>query len=198
MTEDNELEEWRAEWQALGGREGLTRELAARVARDSRRIKLLAAGEVIAATLSSSVSLWMAIGSHGAPVIVTLAAGIFLFNGIWLTRLFTLREGESAALGEGLDAFIERTRRRLLADLRWNTFARRATIALALAIAPWSAWMLSAAWPVYHAEPWRAAIGFGGVIVILGLVFGSLRMKRTRIAAERERFEALVAEGTLA
>ena len=198
MNEENELETWRGEWQSLGGREGLTRELAARVADDGRRIKRSVATEVIAAAFSSSVSIWMAITSHGAPVVVALCAGIFLFNGVWLTRLFTLREGERSGLGDGLDAFVERTRRRLLDDLRWNTFARRAAIGLGVAIVPWSAWMLVVGWSVYRAEPWRAGVGFGGIVVILGFVFAWLRSKRTTIAAERERFEALVAERTLA
>lgn len=198
MNEENELETWRGEWQSLGGREGLTRELAARVAKDGRRIKRSVATEVTAAAFSSSVSIWMAITSHGAHVIVALCAGIFLFNGVWLTRLFTLREGESSGLGDGLDAFVERTRRRLQDDLRWNTFARRAAIALGVATVPWSAWMLVVGWSVYRAEPWRAGVGFGGIVVILGFVFAWLRSKRTAIAAERERFEALVAERTLA
>jgi hypothetical protein len=198
VNEENELETWRGEWQSLGGREGLTRELAARVAKDGRRIKRAAAIEVLAAALSSSASLWMAIGSHGAPVLVGLCAGIFLFNGVWLTRLFTLREGERSGLGDGLDAFVERTRRRLQDDLRWIAFARRATIGLGLALVPWSAWMLSAGWSVYRAEPWRAGVGFGGIVVILGFIFAALRSKRATIAAERERFEALVAERTLA
>lgn len=197
MNEENELETWRGEWQSLGGREGLTRELTARVAKDSRRIRRSVATEVLAGVFSSSIALWMTIRSHGAPVLVALCAGIFLFNGVWLTRLFTLREGEHSGLGDGLDAFVERTRRRLQDDLRWNTFARRATIVLGVAIVPWSVWMLVVGWSVYRAEPWRAAVGFGGVVVILGFLFGWLRSKRRTIAAERERFEALVAERTL-
>lgn len=197
MSDEKELETWREEWRALGGKKDLTMELAARVKRDGRRIKRAAAFEVSSAIVSSSVFLWFAIASKGLPVYVALCAGGFLFNGIWLTRLFTLREGASKSLGEGLDLFVETTRRRFTDDLRWNAFARKATLALGLAIAPWSVWMLISAWPVYRAEPWRFAVGIGVVIIILSGVHLGLRKKRTKLTAERAHFESLVADRTL-
>ena len=58
--------------------------------------------------------------------------------------------------------------------------------------------MLYAGWDFYRAEPWRGVVGFGGIVVILTLVLYAVARKRKKIAEERERFETLVAERTLA
>lgn len=194
MTEEKELEMWREEWATLGGSDTLIAELAAQAARDARRIRLSNAGEVLAAIFSSSVSLMFAIGSHGKPTTVVLCAGIFLFNGVWLTRLLTLRIATETS---AIDDFIAHRRRSFERDLTWNAFARRATLVLAIACVPWSAWMLHAGADFYNAAPWRGVIGFGGIIVILTIVLFGLKRKRAAIAAESERFETLIAERTM-
>jgi hypothetical protein len=195
MTEEKELEVWREEWQSLGGREGLLKDLASQAVKDARRILISKIVEVSAAVCACSIGLLFAIGSHGKPVAVVMCSGLFLFNGIWLTRLFTLRAEEQ---GTPLDDFIALRRKRLELDLKWNDFARRAGIGLGLAITPWSAWMLWSGWAFYRAEPWRGVVGFGGIVVILGLVMNAVARRRRKICEERERFETLVAEKTLA
>lgn len=191
MTEEKELEVWRKEWESLGGKEDVTKFVMARVAKDGRRIKLGIAGEVAASIVASSFALFMAIKSHGAPVTTVLCAAIFLFCGVWLTRLFTLRE--AAALGEGLDGFLSLTRKRFEDDLRWNDFSWRTCIVVSVASTAWGSWALAAGWSLYRAEPWRGIVGFGGIYVILGFVVAMLRSKRAKIKSEREAFESLVA-----
>lgn len=191
-AEEKELEMWREEWQSLGGREGLMIELVAQAKRDATRIRRSKLTEVGAGVFACSVGLWFAMG--GKPGAIVLCAGLFLFNGIWLTRLFTLRAEEQ---GTPLDDFVALRRKRLELDLKWNAFARRATIGLGLALAPWAAWMAWAGRGFYAAEPWRAAVGFGGIVVILAGVLHALAKARSKIGAERERFETLVAERTL-
>lgn len=195
MTEEQELDRWREEWQGLGGRAELTKELAAQAVKDTRRVRLAVVGEVVAAALTSAFGLWSAIGSHGRPAAVVLCAGLFLFNGVWLTRLFTLRGQDE---GAALDDFVARRRQHLDRDLAWNRFARKATIALGVAIAPYAAWIAWAQQAFYRAEPWRAVVGFGGIVVILAALLLFLAKKRAKILEERERFETLVAERTLA
>ncbi|MBX3231864.1 MAG: hypothetical protein KIT84_11860 [Labilithrix sp.] len=195
MTEERELEVWRAEWAALGGRDDLAKTLAARVVKDGRRIKRGVAGEVAAAMLAASFSLWMAIASNGRPGAVVLCAGIFLFSGVWLTRLFTLREG--ARMAEGLEGFVALTRKRLADDMRWNAFSWRATFVVGVAATAWAIWTLVAGWSFYRAEPWRGVVGFGGIYVILAAVAVGMRVRRRKIAAEAERFEALVADALI-
>jgi hypothetical protein len=188
---------WRNEWESLGGRDDLAKTLEKNVAKDATKWKRAVALEVLAAIFSSSVSMFFAIASHGAPTAVAMCAGIYLFNGVWLTRLFTIR-GDDKAAGTGLDAFVELTRKRLDADLRWNAFARRSCQVLGVVATAWSIWMLIEGWKFYLAEPWRGVIGFGGIYVILAGLFYALGRKRKKIAETREHFETLLAERTLA
>lgn len=194
MTEEKELEMWREEWQSLGGREGLMRDLAVQAKKDARRILASKVFEVVGASIAAAVAIWFTIRTHGRPVAVAMCAGIFLFNGIWLTRLFTLRAEEE---GTATDDFVALRRKRLELDIRWNLFARRSTIGLAIAVTPWCIWMAREGWDVYRAEPWRAVIGFGGIVFILAVVHFGLTKKASRLSAERSRFEDLVAERTL-
>lgn len=196
MTEERELEAWRSEWQALGGREELARELAERAKRGAAKQRRAVMMEVVASVVANASFLRMAITSRGAPVITALCAGAFFFSGIWLSKLFAIFGPKDGATS--VDGYVDVLRAQLDKDARWNDFARRATAALGLAIVPWSLWKVAADWQLYRAEPWRFVVGFGGVVVILaGLLFASTK-KRARLAEERERFESLVAERTLA
>lgn len=194
---DVELSGWRAEWQRLGGRHDLARDLSARVARDGCRIRRELLREVAASALGGGVALWLLLRSHGDAVTVTGAAGVLVFLGVWLTRLVTLREG-AGHVGEGLDAFVALTRRRLTDDARWQAFQARALVVLTALIAPWSLWAFFHREVAYRAEPWRAWVGFGGVFVILLALTLHGRKKARDVAAARARFESLVGEGTLA
>jgi hypothetical protein len=75
--------------------------------------------EVLAVVLSTSVGLWTIVQSHGALEVVAMIAFIFLFNGAWLTHFFTLRAGVFGPSGEGIEAFIDLTRRRLAARVSY-------------------------------------------------------------------------------
>ena len=195
--EDLELERWKREWQELGGRDGLAKELAERVVKDGRRLRRGAVLEIVAAAFSTLFCSWLLVRTHGNILVVVVCCGIVLFNGVWVTRMLTLRQGSLRAAGTGLDAFTELTRRRLTDDLKWNAFGRRSTLALALFLLPWSVWMFFSHYDKYMAAPWRAIVGFGTVVVILGGLFAYQRHKTRALEAARERFESLVAERTI-
>lgn len=194
MTEEKELEMWREEWRSLGGREGLMKDLAAQAMKDAKRIRRSKVMEVVASVAVCAFWLSVAIGSHGKPINVAMCSAMFLFAGIWLTRLFTLRAEEE---GTATDDFIALRRKRLELDSRWNDFSRRAAIGLGIALTPWAAWMAYTGRDFYAAEPWRAVVGFGGIVVLLAGVLYGLARKRKKLSAEREHFETLVAERTL-
>ncbi len=58
-------------------------------------------------------------------------------------------------------------------------------------------WKVAVDWDIYRAEPWRFIVGFGVFGVTLAGVVTMGAKKRARLAAERERFEALVADRAL-
>ncbi len=196
-NEDLELRQWQDEWNALGGEAGFARELVARAARDTRRLWLSSFLEVLAAALSSAFSLSGVIWSHGQPTIVAMTAIILVFNGVWLTRMFSLREGTYRGASSGVDDYVALTRKRLDGDIAFSRFARRATSVLAVLLTPWGVWMFLTHRDAYVAEPWRAVVGFGGVLAILTFIFLSQSRSRKRKVAERARFERLVAERVL-
>lgn len=197
MSEDKELETWKTEWQSLGGRERLAEELAGRVAKDGKRLRRALAREVVAGVVAVGLSVWLVARTHGELVSAVACAGIVLFTGIWLTRLFWVYEGSLRSPGTGLDAFMDLTRCRLADDLKWIAFSRRATQILAIAIVPWGIWAFVRRYAMYRDEPWRAVVGFGSVALILTGLFVWYRGKQRKLVAELERFEALVAERTL-
>lgn len=195
--EDKELEMWTKEWQSLGGREGLAEELSTRVTRDAKRIRRSVVIEFAAAAFSTSLGAWLVVEAKGSLVVVVVVAGILLFNGVWLTRLVTLRENESRGLADGVDGFVALTRRRADNDMRWNRFARNAMLALTALVIPWSGWAFLARREMYAAEPWRAVVGFGTAFSILAGVFFFNERRKRKLEADRARFERLVDERTL-
>ena len=197
MSEDKELDAWKSEWQSLGGREGLAEELAHRVANDGRRIRRGIATEIAAGAVAALIGVWLVVRTRGELVATVACAGILVFTGVWITRLVTLREGAMVPASNGLDDFIELTRRRVRDDLRWSHFTLRAMQVLALLLVPWAVWAFIARYAMYRAEPWRALVGFGGAALILVLSLVWQRHKRRKVEVERDRFESLVAERTL-
>lgn len=195
--QDEELEMWTKEWQSLGGREGLAEELSARVTRDAKRIRRSVVTEFSAAAFSTALSGWLLVKTQGSVVVVVVVAGILLFNGVWLTRLLTLRENESRGLADGVEGFVALTRRRADNDMRWNRFARNATLALTALVIPWSGWAYFAHREAYAAAPWRAVVGFGTAFAILAGVFFFNERRRRVLEADRARFERLVDERIL-
>lgn len=199
MTEeDKELSAWRAEWQALGGKDDLASKLVARAAKDGRRMRFAAAKEVLAAAFSSAFTLWMVIRSHGKAEITVMTAVILLFNGAWLTHFFTLRADLFSPSAEGVDAFIELTRRRLATETRWARFARLWTVAIGVALTPWSVWFFYTHRDAYYAEPWRAVVGFGTAAAILVGVYFFTHRKERKLRAQTEAFESNLAGAELA
>lgn len=196
--DNNELSTWRAEWQALGGRDDLATKLVARAAKDGRRMRRSAAGEVLGATFSTSLCLWFVLRSHGSAEIVAMTAVILLFNGAWLTHFFTMRADLFAPSGEGVDAFIALTRRRMATEQKWARAARRWTVAVSLLLLPWAVWVFVAHKDAYFANPWSAVVGFGGAAAIFAGVYYFTLRKERKLRAESASFEANVADVELA
>lgn len=196
IERDEELSRWQAEWQSLGGRDRWVAELADRVRRDGRRIRRGIARDIGAASLSTLLSIGLLARSRGELVTVVVCAAILVFNGVWVTRLLTLRRGPPAA-DASLDAYVALTRQRQEDAVRWVGFAARSTWVLAIGLVPWAIWAFVARYPLYRAEPWRAGVGFGGAAVILGATFAWLRWKRRRLLDEQARFEATVRDRTI-
>jgi hypothetical protein len=195
---DTELSAWRSEWQTLGGQEDLATELVARAAKDGRKMRRAAAIEVLAAVFSSSVCLWLVVRFHGSLEITAMTAIILLFNGGWLTHFFTLRAELFRSSGEGLEPFVELTRKRLATELRWTRFARLWMLGLAIPLVPWAMWVFAAHREAYMAAPWRAVVGFGGAAAIFAGVYVWTRRKERRLKGESVRFERHVAAAQVA
>lgn len=191
-NDDREMQAWREQWQQLGARDDLARELASRAKRDGRRMRRAALGEVLATALSSSFCAWMLVRSRGAATVVAVTALVLLFNGAWLAQFFGARAGLFRASGDTVGAYAQLARARLDAEARWVRTAKRWTAALALALLPWAGWVAYAQRAVYAAEPWRAAVGFGGAALILAGVAWQLRRRSLRLDLERQALEQQV------
>lgn len=197
-TSDAELLSWREEWQSLGGQEDFAAELVARAAKDGRRMRRAAAAEVLAAAFSSGLSAWLIIHTEAAIEVVAITAFVLVFNGAWLTHFFLLRAQLFATSGQGADAFVELTRRRLATELRWVTVARKWCVVLAAIVTPWGVWTFFRHKDAYLAEPWRAIVGFGGAAVIFAFVWMQTRRKERKVRAEEMAFERHLADVGLA
>ncbi len=194
MTDDRELEGWRREWQQLGGKADFATAVAARAARDGKRMRRGAAAEVLGVVFSSSVSLWLVVRSRGALDLAVVAGIILLFNGGWLTHFFTVRGALFASSGEAASAFVALTRKRLAAERQWARFAKVWMTALGVALVPWGIWFFVAHQEGYRAAPWRAVVGFGGAAAIFAGGFLWMVRKEKRLGSEAERFERQVAD----
>lgn len=192
-----ELAGWRAEWQALGDVAALGDQLAERCARDGRRIRRSLYAEAIAAFVSCAIVVGLIVRTRGAPPVTAMCGAILVFNGVWVTRFFTAREGQLRLDGSSLDRFVALTRRRLASDLSLARFAWRANLVMLAMVVPGIAWIVASRLEAYRREPWRALVGIGVAAAIHAGLFAWMRRKRAKLAAEQERFEQLVTRGTL-
>ncbi len=191
--QDTELEAWRGQWQALGSAREPSETLVARAARDGRRMRRDAVGEMLGVIVSTTICFWLVERTGGAAPVVAVTAIILLFNGAWLAHYLTLRAGLFASSGEGVDVFVALTRKRLATELRWMGVARRWTLVLCAALVPALAWLVLARWEKYVHEPWRAVVGFGVAAAIIVSLLLWMGHKTRRLRAEQERFEQHVA-----
>lgn len=194
---DVELEDWKRQWQGLGGREDLARSLAERVARDGRKVRRDLALEMVAAAASTATCVWLLVDSNGKPVVAVACAGILFFTGVWVTRLLTLKYASARAEISGLDAFIGLTRQRLADEIKWQTFRRRALNVMTLLIVPWTIWAISERFALYPRNPWLGVAELGLLLGILIAAFTHLPRKIRRLQASLQRFDALVDDRTL-
>jgi hypothetical protein len=194
MTDDEELSQWRDEWQTAAEPTDFARGLPERVARDGRRLRRSAWAEALAVTFSTSVCGWMMVRTHGAPVVVALSGFILFFNGAHLTQFFQARANLYRACGEATGDYIALTRKRLDAEMQSVRFTLRWIKIIAAFCLPWSVWMFVAHAAVYRAEPWRGFVGFGSAAAILATVTLLTRKRARRLERETSLFEAELAE----
>jgi len=195
--EEKELAGWRAEWQTLGDVSALTAELSARCARDGRRLRRSLARELVAAAFSSVVAAGLIVRTRGLLPVVVICSAILVFNGVWATRFLLAQNAVLGEEGEGLDAFVSLTRRRLASERSLSRFAWNANVAISAFLGPAIAWLLVARWERYREHPWNGVVGVSIAVVIHVGVFLVLRRKRAHLDEEERRFEELVTRGTL-
>lgn len=198
MTEEEkELAGWQSEWQTLGGASALTAELAARCAADEKRIKRSLAAELAAATFSSAVAVALIVRTRGLLPVTVICGAILVFNGVWITRFLLAHQAVLGEDGQGLDAFVSLTRRRLASERTLARFAWNANVGIGLFLVPAITWLIVARWERYREHPLRGVVGVGVAALIHVGLFLFLRRKRRRLEDEVTRFEALVSRAQL-
>lgn len=195
--QDEELLGWQAEWATLGGNPRFAATMVERAARDGRKLRLSAAGEVLAAVFSMAVSVGVVVRSHGALPVVFIIVVIQVFTGAWLAHFFHSRRALFDAEGRDTAGFVALTRERLEASRRWTLFGRRWMQILGALVVPWTVWMFAANAAMYRAEPWRAVVGFGGALVIFAGAYLWLAHKERATVREREALEKEIAAAEL-
>jgi hypothetical protein len=170
---DDELERWKLQWQALGGREDLARSLAQRVAIDGRKIRRELMLEVAAAAASTATCVWLLVDSRGK------------------------KHASAGAEVSGLEAFLQLTRQRLVDEIKWQTFRRRSLNVMTLLVVPWTVWALLHRYPLYQSHPLQGTAELGLLLGILMALFIHLPRKIRSLEAGLQRFDALVDDRTL-
>lgn len=185
---------WKAEWATLGGSADFVKELAHRVKREDFRRRIAIAIEFIGAACTSTFGVWFAVDTKGDLPAVVLCGGMFLFNGIWLTRMLTgFRRADPSA--SDVAAFVKLTRGRHRDLIRWIRFARWSTLVTGIACYAWILWIVRRAGATFS-DP-ETLIPIAVVAVILAGLFVWYYVARKIIDRRLARFEALVAERTM-
>lgn len=193
---DPELAGWRAEWQTFGDPAALDA-LAERCTRDGNKLRRGLVYETLGAAFSTVVLTALVVRTRGTPAVAAIAVAISIFNGVWLARFYGERWGLLAVEGASVDRYVELTRRRLRAEDTLARFAWSAHLALFGVVVAGIAWLVLSHAQQYQRAPLRAAVGLGVAATVHAVLFVWLRRKRKKAAADRERFEGLVARTTL-
>jgi hypothetical protein len=142
--------------------------------------------------VSSSICFWLIVRTHGAAEVEAITGLILLFNGAWLAHYLGVRADLFATSGEGVDAFVALTRKRLAVERRWMRIARRWTLVICAAVVPVLVWILAVRWDRYLQEPWRGVVGVGVAASIFVGVFVWMGHKDRKLRTEQERFERYI------
>ncbi len=143
---------------------------------DRHRTRLALVVEWLAAAAVIGFWAWQ-VRTRPHPITWTLGVGSTLFVVTWLgvlhRRVRVPAEGETAS-----DRAV-----RVAELVRWFTFVQRGLVAFLVFLAPvavWKAWIDRA---MYAAEPWRAGVGFGGVLVIAAGVWAVAEAQKRGLRA---------------
>lgn len=140
---------------------------------DRRQTRLALLVEWLAAAAVIGFWAWQAwVRPH--PITYTLGVGSAAFVVTWLVvlhrrvRVPALDEGEADAAARAAEL------------VRWFTFVQRGLAAFLLFLTPVSAWKAWVDRAMYAAEPWRAVVGFGGIVVIGAMVWAVAEAQKRR------------------
>lgn len=153
--------------------------LAEAVIRGRHRLRRAAFANVVAAAM---VVAFMAglLAQDQRPVMVVLAAFEIGFC-LVVVPLYVRLVRWGLIVQEGLEATLDREARgwlRLAQTLRYQV------LSIVLFSIAWAPWKFLADRTSYESQPWRAVVGFGGLVVLLPILW--LRQARIRDRAERE------------
>jgi membrane protein implicated in regulation of membrane protease activity len=190
MTMNDDWTQWSQAWQSASAPPPA---LLQRIRRDRRRQLWNFVGELAACLLL--VVFYSVLLSRGVPrPMEVLAYANFVFVAVWLGRLFVTFRSTWTPASTDTRSFVELTRRRLHAKLRWLVFVRRCLVVLAVCGAAWITWMTIEFASVYLAQPHRAIVGIGGFAAIVVLVAITTRRKTRETERELAELNRVVHE----
>jgi len=152
--------------------------------RRKRRLGLV--GEVLGGTGAIGVAVWFLIQSPTAVTgallaIVTLV--VLLSFGANLRMVLAMSRAASARTS----SYVARLLDEAEIELRAQQWMTRIVWFSALLIFPWAAFTVWHRLDVYLAEPWRGALGVGGIVVIFAGLNWQLHQAKEKLEDEIER-----------
>lgn len=194
---DAELMEMQGDWQGLGDVETTVTELARRAANETGKARRSIVTEVLACATSTGFLGWMTVRAHGSVPVVVLAAGVSLFNGIYLATLFSTRRWQGSYGTHGLEAFGGLLREQLQSKSKWLRFVWRSTWVLGAGVLAWLPWWIVEHLEAYRREPWRAGVGVGVSTLILAVVLWWVKRSQRHLARAVTQLEMELGRATL-
>lgn len=151
------------------------------VHKERRRLQMSFVTETLAALLV--VVFWIVLWLKKVPMrqpLHAIGAVSILFVLVWVARYLSNLKPVWSAPAEDREMLLHYVYKRQIARVEWLSFYQRAMVGLAVVLALWTPWMFWSFRDAYMSQPWRAMVGFGGWIVILGIVFAVVNKRKQR------------------
>lgn len=148
------------------------------VDRSAAEVRVALAVERAAAALVVAFWIWQA-AARPHPITWLLGAASVIFVTVWV---FVLpRRIRPPALTEGVEAALRDRAARAQDEAWWYRFVQLSLATFLLVTAPLGVWKYRVDHAMYTAEPWRAVVGYGGVLLLSAGVF-TVAQRRRRAA----------------
>jgi hypothetical protein len=183
MNEANDLEVLGSVWRTEVP--GVPADLRRRVRRQSVRMRVHAAMDVLLAVAFLGTSLWWAV-SQPAPEFVVLAIGVWIITLSALIYSFANRAGTWEATGQDTRAYLTLCLRRCRAGLAAIRFGFYLLAVEVVLLAGWHGWYWSTRNPAPALETWLLAASLPAAFLVVLL---ALRIHRRRELARLESLE---------